>query len=181
MRIGHPLVLVVALFAPSLALACASLPRTPMERQVQSASTIAIFQLESTEFRSIRLGGDVVMPLLEGRVRVVEVLKGPRTSFKRFTLGAACNDLRLDVGDYFLLATTQHGELLSIGRSDASVLALSPAYQGGTRARESNSADLRDVLEFLSGKQLPKRFPSDARFQTEKYYLPPPCKRCGKS
>lgn len=163
------------LLAPSFLLACPSPPQTSVSEQLVRASAIAIVRLESAEFRNVKLGERISMPLLEGRVRVIETLKGPKASFERFTLSAACNDLRLDVGDYYLVATTQQGNELILAVADSSLLNLSPRYQEGRSARSQGNPDLTAVLEFLAGDALPEDFPSHGKYMTDKYHLPPPC------
>lgn len=174
-RIAGGLVGVAAALASGMSLACISPPRTPMRDQLEVATTIVIFQLESSELSVEKLGPQVEMPLLRGRLRMVEQLRGPPARFARYELSAACNDLRMDVGDYFLLATTQKGGVLELGRADATVMFAASAYSRGVGGLPYGSADVEAVMEFLKGKPLPPAFGLRAKPMTQKFHLPPPC------
>jgi len=176
-RIRASLVGAVAWLLATSCLACVSPPNTPIRKQLQVATTVAVFQLESSELFVERLGPGLVMPTLRGRVRVVETLKGKPARFVRHELSIACNQLRLDVGDYFLLATTQQGDVLKLGVADATVMFISPAYGRAVEGRPYASRDFQAALDFLQGKPLPAGFGSNAGPMTQKYFVPPPCKR----
>ena len=141
-----------------------------MRAQLEVATIIAVFQLESSEFVVERLGEGIDMPLLRGRLKMVETLKGPPARFTRYELSVACNDLRMDVGDYFLLATNQHGSLLRLGSADATLMFVATPY---SRTR-LDTRELRAVRAFLKGRPLPASFGLQAAPHTQKYFLPPP-------
>lgn len=174
-RIASALAGIAAALAAGMSLACISPPHTPMRDQLEVATTIVIFQLESSELAVEKLGPQIEMPLLRGRLRMVEQLKGPPARFARYELSVSCNDLRMDVGDYFLLATTQKGGVLELGRADATVMFVTPAYSRGVGGLPYGSADVKAVMEFLKGTPLPPAFGLRAEPMTQKFHLPPPC------
>ena len=157
--------------------ACVSPPQTPIRDQLQEATSIAIFQLVSSEYVVERLGPDIETRLLRGRLKVVETLKGQPARFTRYELDAACNDLRMDVSDYFLVATTQRGSVLELGMKDATVMFVASAGSRGTSGLPYGSTDVMAVMEFLKGEPLPPSFGVHALPMTRKYHLPPPCER----
>ena len=163
----------VAGLSTGACLACVSPPRTPMRDQLQTATTVTIFQLESSEYLVEPLGEGIEMRLLRGRLKVVETLKGLPARFTRLEINLSCNDLRMDVGDFFLVATTQQGRALTLGVVDATVMHVSAP---DARAR-LQSTDLQAVRAFLKGTPLPAGFGSQAAPYTQKYFLPPPCRR----
>ena len=173
-RAAGVLIAVASWLAAGACAACMSPPHTPIREQLQSANRVLIIQVQSAELVVDRLGPRLAASYLSGRVSVVETMKGPKGDFTRFELNLGCNDLRMDVGDYFLLATNQDGELLTMGGANATVMFLSPDHPSGPRP---DSLDLRVVREFLNGKPLPADFGRHAAPMTSKYHLPPPCER----
>src|SRR5512134_2866090 len=90
----------------SFAAAC-SFPEPPSFRQeLESATSIFVFRLESATLKRKELEGSAFSEWVEGQMRVVQVLKGRANAYKTLLFSTGwCGGVRLDVGHYFLIAT----------------------------------------------------------------------------
>jgi hypothetical protein len=132
-----------------------STPRESFQYDLRNASTIAIFRLESARIGEGELGETV-----EGKIRVVQTLKGPKAAFSRISIEQNCSWTRLAVGGYFLVATTQTGRTLRVRISDYSVLDVTLNYVEGDPGWTRDERNLGPIFDFLEGKPLPIGFPS---------------------
>jgi hypothetical protein len=130
-------------------------PREFFRDDLQRASTIAIFRLESLQLLERKRG-----EFMEGRIRVVDTLKGSAARFTRISIAKTCSWTQLAVGGYFLVATTQSGRTLNVDISDYSVLDVTLNYIEGDRDWSRNPDNLGPIFDFIDGKPLPSGFPT---------------------
>lgn len=147
------------LSAVPAAYACAvvegSTPREAFQHDLGDATTVAIFRLESARVREGKFGERI-----EGRIRVLETLKGSKPHFSRISIETTCSWTQLAVGGYFLVATSQSGRTLKVEISDYSVLDVSANYLEYDRGWTRHADNLGPIFDFLDGKPLPPDFPS---------------------
>ena len=149
--------IVCALMVSYGAMACGVLVFGDFKGELAQAQSVFVFRVESLE-----LGTDSEHEGLEmtyGRIRVVETLKGKRPAFDRLALDTLCSDIRLDVGGYYLSATSQTGSELRVSTMDVSVLDISPEYEEGMPRRLYDSPTVETVEAYLAGAALPSYFP----------------------
>jgi hypothetical protein len=109
-----------------------------------------------------------------GRITVVRTLRGKPTARLIAFDNSMCGGVRLDVGHYFLVATTQNNSVLQLAPSDQSVLDLQDGFVDGGSQNDKGRI-LAPVLAYLKGKPLPKDFPNrDLTRYTNTGILPPP-------
>jgi hypothetical protein len=189
------LMLAVALvFAPGAARAC-SYPYAPsFHEAIQGADQIYIFRIDSLAQVKDRVvtgkvhrdgkpgavtEADEYIGRVAGRITVLRVLRGkPQARFITFST-SRCGGLRLDVGHYFLVATSSKGHVLAPVPADRSIIDLQGTYFVGADSQVNDSQPiLRTVLDFIDGKQLPLDFPSSDIVQyTQAVPAPPPPRR----
>ena len=113
---------------------------------------------------------------LAGRLRVVRVLKGkaPSIQYLSFPIGW-CGGLHLDVGHYYVVATSQTGRTLQLWPGDLSVLDLggtvSPLLTPRSRDQHRILAKIDVVLK--TGKA-PSGFPSEEEVSRTTVVSPAP-------
>jgi len=112
------LALIAVSLAPRGAIACME-PEVPTFNQsLKAASSVFIFRITSIGLTDLSKGSSS----LAGQIELVETLKGEPT-FKYFTHHAfSCGRLNLQVGRYYIVATTQDGSVLNLVRGDKSAL-----------------------------------------------------------
>jgi hypothetical protein len=132
-----------------------STPREAFHHDLQEATTVAIFRLESARVREGASGETI-----EGAIRVLETLKGSKPRFSRISIETNCSWTRLAVGGYFLVATNQSGRILKVEISDYSVLDVTANYLEGDRGWTRDRSNLGPIFDFLEGKPLSPDFPS---------------------
>jgi hypothetical protein len=118
---------------------------------------------------------DIYTGRVAGRITVMRVLRGrPTAKYIEFST-SECAGLRLDVGHYFFVATSEVGPLLRLGAGDRSVIDLRSEYhEANPREYNDRQPFLSTILQFLHGKPLPKKFPSIEMIQyTQSGAMPP--------
>lgn len=168
------------------AISCSYAPSKSFREQIQTADQIYIFRLESlaevkdqfiTSKRGLdgKLGPPVrsedYMGTVAGRIKIVRVLRGkPQAQFIRFRT-SSCGGLRLDVGHYFIVATSTKGLVLTPALfGDESILNFRGSYSEDAETKDNDkSYILRNVLPFINGKPLPPGFPD---YETRSYTQP---------
>ena len=114
--------LLIGLLLPFLmmarALACVE-PNVPTFNQsIQAADSVFIFRITSIGLTDKNKGSRD----LTGSIEIIETLKGS-PDFKYFSHRSSnCGGLNLHVGRYYVVATSQSGQVLSLARGDKSVL-----------------------------------------------------------
>ena len=103
---------------PKSAAACME-PEVPTFNQsLKAASSVFIFRITSIGLTDLTKGSSS----LSGRIEIVETLKG-KPEFKHFTHHAfECGRLNLQVGRYYVVATTQKGPVLNLVPGNKSAL-----------------------------------------------------------
>jgi hypothetical protein len=142
------------------ATACSYPKPLDFRQSIEKASSVLIFRLEAAELR--RSGTEsAYSEWIEGRIRVIEALKGDASSFKILKFSSdRCGGLRLDVGHYFLVATNERGATIDFDPDDHSVLDISDYYSEEDPALSAQGRVLRPIYEFLEqGKPLPVDYP----------------------
>jgi hypothetical protein len=111
-------VLVAGSVLPRGAIACSE-PHVPTFNQsVKVASSVFIFRITSIGLTDHAKGSSS----LAGRVEIVETLKG-KPEFQYFTHQAFdCGRLNLQVGRYYVVATTQESSILNLVQGDKAAL-----------------------------------------------------------
>jgi hypothetical protein len=153
--------------------------------EIQTASQIYVFRLDSLAQVKDRVlsdkrgpdgkfgpavESDEYMGRVAGKIKIVRVLRGaPRAQFITFST-SSCGGLRLDVGHYFLVATSANSIVLTPVSGDESILDFNENYSeyAETKVNE-RSYILRNVLAFINGKQLPSDFPD---YETRRFTQP---------
>ena len=102
------------------ALACSEPQVKTFNQSIQTANSVFIFRITSIALTDMGKGSRA----LAGGIEVLETLKGS-PSFKYFAHQSSnCGGLNLHVGRYYVVATSQSGNVLSLVRGDKSVLDL---------------------------------------------------------
>ena len=149
--------MLILCIAPIDAMACSVVNPMTFGDHLRSGKTIAILQVESLR----RIHG-VDADKTRGKLRLVETLKGPAAKFSSIEIDGTCNDLRLDVGGYYLIATSQTGSELKVDWAHSWILDISTEYIDGMPRYLYKSPTLDLVQGYISGKSLPSNFPSRA-------------------
>ena len=153
--------LVVGLL-PMPGLACSYPDPIPFNKEIESASSIFIFRLESAELRRKTLESGAYSELVEGRIRVTRTLKGDSSPYLSVAFSTSwCGGLRLDVGHYFLVVTDGLGPTLTFGPSDLSILDVTRWYDESLPEHAPQGDLLWPIFEYLRGKPLPESFPPE--------------------
>ena len=173
------------------AMSCSNPPPKSFHERIQTADNVYIFRLETLAQVKERVSysergsdgkfgpvedSDEYMGLAAGRIRVVRVLRGtPHARFIKFST-RECGGLRLDVGHYFLVATTDNGTVLSPVASDRAIIDLRDSYSEQVDRKVNDKQNiLRTVLGFINGRRLPADFPTIEMLQyTQSGSTPPP-------
>lgn len=172
--------LVIALLAatcsaPFSASACIDPPRRTFTDAAHEATSIFVFKLEGAESKRTSYGPIAHRDWVQGRIRIVQTLKGNASSFKKITYDDFwCGRLRLDVGHYFLVATNARGDTIAFAPSDESVIDITDHYDEFRARTRENSQLLRPVVEYIKGKPLPPSFPPDWAAEVTRSLPPPP-------
>ncbi len=171
------------LFIPGHAISCQFPIPKSFREVIQTADQIYIFRLESLAevkdkvFSSENGETEEYLDSVAGRIKIVLILRGnPQAKFIKFRT-SMCGGLRLDVGHYFLVATSDKGLVLTPEPfADQSILDFRGGYSEYGEARiNEKSYILRNVLPFINGKQLPQGFPDyETRSYTQPFTEPPP-------
>jgi hypothetical protein len=174
------------LLIPGHAISCQYPATKSFREQIQTAEQIYIFRLESLaevkdRFITSERGPDGkfgpavesedYMGTVAGRIKIVRVLRGkPQAQFIRFRT-SWCGGLRLDVGHYFIVATSAKGLVLTPALfGDESILDFRGSYSEDAETKDNDkSYILRNVLPFINGKQLQSGFPD---YETRIYTQP---------
>src|SRR6185312_14099172 len=164
---------------PSCALACSYPEPRPFSELIQSASSIFIFRLESSELKHEKFPGGAYSEWTEGRIRVTQSLKGNASLFRSVTFSTDwCGGLRLDVGHYFLVVTTDRGPTLKLRPSDLSIIDVTMSYDAARPLQSAKNGLLKPISDYLDGKPLPVPFPpEDVAALTSSLPPPPPRSR----
>lgn len=131
------------------------------------AKNVFIFRVLSARALPDR-ADDFSGPHVEGRIEIVDRLRGQgRFRKMRFSTGRCCGS-RFDVGAYFVGLISEHGP--TFRAHFGNVLEI------GTR--EDLQEARKDIAALLSGqRQLDEVFPRWMRERTEQSVVPPPCPR----
>ena len=159
----------------SSALACSYPEPRPFNELIQSASTIFVFRLESTELKRKEFDGGAYSEWVEGRIRVTQTLKGNSSSFRSVTFSTHwCGGLRLDVGHYFLVVTSDRGQIVELGPSDPSIIDITDSYDESRPSQSAKTDLLGPIFDYLGGKPLPATFPPEHAASLTSSLPPPP-------
>ena len=142
-------VLIAASLLSQSAIACSE-PHVPTFNQsLKVASSVFIFRITSIGLTDRAKGSSS----LAGRVEIVETLKG-KPEFQYFTHQAfECGRLNLQVGRYYVLATTQKGPVINLVRGDKSVLDITSDVLD-SRPPPRGRYVTRAIRKAMSGKPL---------------------------
>lgn len=167
------LVLMLLVGAPC-ALGCSDSGPPPFASAFTAAKSVFVFRLESATLERTDLPGGGFSEWVEGRIRVLETIKGPKKAFTRvFFTTEYCGGRRLDVGNYFLVATTQTSADLRLRAKDVAMVNIS-LYYGSDPEAPGTVAFLTQLREASAGAPLPEGFPSPAEIHRTLMYEAPP-------
>jgi hypothetical protein len=153
------------------ALACRYSPPPPFEKVLLSASNVYVFTVDSLVIHK----DDGYNGRAAGKIRVLKVLKGsrPGATYISYPVGW-CGGMHLDVGNSYVVATSQTGRILQFAPGERSVLDL------GSRLlpRNDESKDLYGILDqvntALRTGKVPRGFPKDSdTARTSSWGTPP--------
>jgi len=155
------------------AAACADPPRANFRDIVGAAPTIFVFQLVSANYVREDLGSGAWTERVEGRIRVIESLKGDGRSFQRITYSfRSCGSVRMSVGQFYLVATSQKGPTIQLWGIDQALLDLTLDFYG-ERKRQSPAVEI--VRKIVAGMAVPADFPRpELEEPLHVYPVPPP-------
>ena len=173
MRFAVPLVSALMLCATAQAHAC-SYPEPPsFKDSLGSATSVFIFQVVS-ESIALNDRGEPLDNRIEAKIRITDVLKGaPEFTGLEFS-NSWCEGNRLDVGHYFLVATSQDGMDLELVAADRSVLDVTQSYAEGNMEATNNAKLIPAVRATLSGHPLPDGIPRSRDLDYTQTLQPPP-------
>lgn len=136
--------------------ACSYPPPATFDQQLLSARSVYVFRVESL---GMTPGSESSSGELAGRIRVTQLLKGPvpKQQFVSFIIGW-CGGIHLDVGNYYVVATSRTGRTLVLGPGDRSVLDLGGRIQPPRRSRDEHGI-LEQVESALKSGKVPEGFP----------------------
>jgi hypothetical protein len=132
-----------------------------MREELPGAKNVFLFRLESlSRVQNALANGDV-----SGTISIIRTFRG-KPSFRTIRFSTErCGGNRLDVGNRFVIATSQAGEVLSLRSGDETVLDV------------TNVVDPPALYASLAKGSLPKGFPSyDQSNYTLTFPHPPPRK-----
>ena len=169
MRVLRTFILLNALAFSPAALACWA-PETPTFRQeLAEAKHVFIFQLTSLEL--VQPGNSL---RVTGKFALQRTLKGDGKRFRYFQYTAyPCHGLRLIVGNYYIVATSQNGAVLDLARGDRSIMDLRDHFSSSNRDRIRTMQ--WHVANYLKGVPLPDSFrDEEGTYSTSGISGPPP-------
>lgn len=160
---------------PLAALACSYPEPRPFSELIQSASSIFIFRLESSELKQEKFSDGAYSEWVEGQIRVTQNLKGNASLFRSVTFSTnLCGGLRLDVGHYFLVVTTDRGPTLELRPADLSVIDVTMSYDEARPLQSTRNGLLKTISDYVKGKPLPVPFPPESVASLTSSLSPPP-------
>ena len=164
--------------------ACSYPPPESFEDSISSARTAFVFQVVSAAVETDSTTGKPNSSRVVANIRITEVLKGS-PKFARVTFSNSwCGGNRLDVGHFFVAATSQSGTQLNMVAADRSILDITRAYREHDPAATARAGALSKIRAALSGQPLPSGFPTAEQIEaTQTVTMPPPppprAKPCG--
>ena len=176
--------LLVTMVQPSSAVACSYPPRVSFPEALPASQHVFVFQIVSA----------AVVPAVDStrivaKIRIVESLKGsPRYTHVAYS-NRWCGGNRLDVGHFFVIATSQTGSRLELEPADRNVLDITRAYYERNPTATQRAGLLPAIKRALTGSALPDYFHDRSlEGETQTFTVPPPppppankrcTKRCG--
>jgi len=114
--------------------------------------------------------------LVIGDIRLLHVLKGKKPSFSSIHYSNGwCGGLRLDVGHYFVAATSRSGTVLELDAYDQSVVDISASYHEDLADPIGNSEHLLEIKKALRGQPLSRSvFDNRTIYYSQTIPAPPP-------
>jgi hypothetical protein len=151
--------------------ACVEPETTTFRQELARAQNVFVFRLTSLRLADPAPGSRK----LSAAIEVLRNLKGNGNSFRQLAYSSPwCYGLRLEVGHYYVAATTQKGPTLRLIRGDRSVMDISDDFsQNYPPLREEQKLQW-DVANYLKGIPLPESF-RDVEYtaKTSGIYGPP--------
>jgi hypothetical protein len=140
--------------------ACSYSEPPSFRQELQSATAIFVFRLESVALKRKERTGGAYSEWVEGQLRVVQVLKGQANTFKSLSFSTeTCGGVRLDVGHHFLVATHGQGTSIDLTPDDRSILDVSMLFDSSRSRLISDDPMVKPIFDFLAGKPLPADYP----------------------
>ena len=160
MRVLKLAIAIFLCFAPLQASACSYPAPKTFSQSLSEATSVFVFRLKSVELKRKTFSSGAYSEWVEGRIQVRETLKGTKPAFKTVIFSTQqCGGLRLDVGHYFVIVTTQHGRTIDMVPDDRSIIDISDYYDEAFAERNLKSDLLAPIAGFIRGKPLPPNFP----------------------
>ena len=140
---------------PTTALACVEPKTPPFRQELAQAQHVFVFRLTSINLADPSPGSRK----LSASIEVLRNLKGNGNGFRQLAYSApGCYGLRLEVGHYYVAATTQKGPVLNLVRGDRSVMDISQDYSRTYPPRRDEQKLQWHVANYLKGIPLPATF-----------------------
>jgi hypothetical protein len=147
MKIVAVLTIVLLIFRP--ALGCSFDSPMPFNEVVANAEHIAVVQIMSQELTDRREFG---RPVVQGNIRILEVLEGAPVFNSLEFSNSVCGGVRLDVGHFYVLFTTETGPVLHLVPSDNSLIPLADEYIPDFPSQNYKNRFLKSVRKFVNGE-----------------------------
>jgi hypothetical protein len=159
--------LAITILSAGPAAACSNPPEPDFVARLDAASSVFVVRLVSL--------ADVAPDSREivGEIELTYALMG-EPAFRRITFDDShCGGLRPVVGRYFLVATTQAGEQLSLRAGDDAIIDLSRHHSTASPPKLDRGHLMWHVANYLEGIPFPESVPRILNFSVL-FSLPPP-------
>jgi hypothetical protein len=120
----------------------------PFDEVVENARHIVVIQILSQELTE-RVEFD--RPLIAGQVQIIEVLAGEPALREIEFSNSVCGGVRLDVGHYYVVFTTESGPVLRLVPADNSLIPLAGEYIPELPAQNYKNRFLKSVRDYVNG------------------------------
>ena len=167
------------LLAPALASACSYPEPAPFIERLSKSRSVSVIYVESARVYVDPQSGEKQSSRVEATIRIVSSLKGDPSFTSLVYSTSWCGGNRVDVGNYFIAATSQTGSTLYLAPADMSLLHLKYGYREDDAYVPHEVKHVRDFL--ANGTPLPEYFSDSYTFgftQVLPPLPPPPCLPC---
>ncbi len=171
-RLLRALALAILAALPGGASACMTPETPPFRQELARARNVFVFRLTSLRLADYSPGSRKI----SGTIEIIRSLKGNSGAFRQLAYSSPwCYGLKLEVGHYYVAATTQHGPILQLVRGDRSIMDVSQDYsQNYPPPREEQKLQWH-VANYLKGIPLPSTFRDEVyTARTSGIDVPPP-------
>jgi hypothetical protein len=150
--------------------ACSLPRRDSFAKALPTAKNVFVFQVISAAIAPKNSAERVV-----AKIRIVETLKGKPSYSHLIYFNSWCGGNRIDVGHFFIVATSQVGSHLELGPADLTVIDINEAYHENNPIATGRAGLISAVKAALAGGKLPPPFLNgEMEEYTQTFTVPPP-------